>query len=90
MKFNDLPMELQDELLKQSKDISVEMGIVDDLLDMDAWNIPLTDVCDKLLKVNDALLKITKLNLSIVSALDEYSNQLAAESGQTEPESVEG
>lgn len=89
MKFNDLPMELQDELLKQSKDISVEMGIVDDLLDMDAWNIPLTDVCDKLLKVNDALLKITKLNLSIVSALDEYSNQLAAESGQTEPESVE-
>lgn len=90
MKFNDLPMELQDELLKQSKDISVEMGIVDDLLDMDAWNIPLTDVCDKLLKVNDALLKITKLNLSIVSALDEYSNQLAAESGQTEVESVEG
>lgn len=89
MKFHDLPMELQDELLKKSKDISVEMGIVDDLLDMDAWNIPLTDVCDKLLKVNDALLKITKLNLSIVSALDEYSNQLAAESGQTEPESVE-
>lgn len=89
MKFHDLPMELQDELLKQSKNISVEMGIVDDLLDMDAWNIPLTDVCDKLLKVNDALLKITKLNLSIVSALDEYSNQLAAESGQTEPESVE-
>lgn len=90
MKFNDLPMELQDELLKQSKDISVEMGIVDDLLDMDAWNIPLTDVCDKLLKVNDALLKIAKLNLSIVSALDEYSNQLAAESGQAEPESAEG
>lgn len=89
MKFNDLPMELQDELLKQSKDISVEMGIVDDLLDMDAWNIPLTDVCDKLLKVNDALLKITKLNLSIVSALDEYSNQLATESGQAESESVE-
>lgn len=89
MKFHDLPMELQDELLKQSKDISVEMGIVDDLLDMDAWNIPLTDVCDKLLKVNDALLKITKLNLSIVSALDEYNNQLAAESGQTEVESVE-
>lgn len=89
MKFHDLPMELQDELLKQSKDISVEMGIVDDLLDMDAWNIPLTDVCDKLLKVNDALLKITNLNLSIVSALDEYSNQLAAESGQAEPESVE-
>lgn len=89
MKFHDLPMELQDELLKQSKNISVEMGIVDDLLDMDAWNIPLTDVCDKLLKVNDALLKITKLNLSIVSALDEYSNQLAAESGQAEPESVE-
>ena len=89
MKFNDLPMELQDELLKQSKDISVEMGIVDDLLDMDAWNIPLTDVCDKLLKVNDALLKITKLNLSIVSALDEYSNQLATESGQAELESVE-
>lgn len=90
MKFHDLPMELQDELLKQSKDISIEMGIVDDLLDMDAWNIPLTDVCDKLLKVNDALLKITKLNLSIVSALDEYSNQLAAEGGQTEVESVEG
>ncbi len=89
MKFNDLPMELQDELLKQSKDISVEMGVVDDLLDMDAWNIPLTDMCDKLLKVNDALLKIAKLNLSIVSALDEYSNQLAAESGQAEPESVE-
>ena len=89
MKFHDLPMELQDELVKQSKDISVEMGIVDDLLDMDAWNIPLTDMCDKLLKVNDALLKITKLNLSIVSALDEYSNQLAAESGQAEPESVE-
>lgn len=90
MKFNDLPMELQDELLKKSKDISVEMGIVDDLLDMDAWDIPLTDVCDKLLKVNDALLRITKFNLSIVSALDEYSNQLAAESGQTEVESVEG
>lgn len=90
MKFNDLPMELQDELLKKSKDISVEMGIVDELLDMDAWNIPLTDVCDKLLKVNDALLRITKFNLSIVSALDEYSNQLAAESGQTEVESVEG
>lgn len=90
MKFNDLPMELQDELLKQSKDISVEMGIVDDLLDMDAWNIPLTDVCDKLLKVNDALLRITKFNLSIVSTLDEYSNQLAAESGQMEVESVEG
>lgn len=89
MKFNDLPMELQDELLKQSKDISVEMGIVDDLLDMDAWNIPLTDVCDKLLRVNDALLNITKLNLSIVSALDEYSDQLAAESGQAESESVE-
>lgn len=90
MKFHDLPMELQDELLKKSKDISVEMGIVDDLLDMDAWNIPLTDVCDKLLKVNDALLRITKFNLSIVSALDEYSNQLAAEGGQTEVESVEG
>lgn len=90
MKFHDLPMELQDELLKKSKDISVEMGIVDDLLDMDAWDIPLTDVCDKLLKVNDALLRITKFNLSIVSALDEYSNQLAAESGQTEVESVEG
>ena len=90
MKFNDLPMELQDELLKKSKDISVEMGIVDELLDMDAWNIPLTDVCDKLLKVNDALLRITKFNLSIVSTLDEYSNQLAAESGQTEVESVEG
>lgn len=89
MKFNDLPIELQDELLKKSKDISVEMGIVDDLLDMDAWNLPLADVCDKLLKVNDALLRITKFNLSIVSALDEYSNQLAAESGQMEPESVE-
>lgn len=89
MKFHDLPMELQDELLKQSKDISVEMGIVDDLLDMDAWNLPLTDVCDKLLKVNDALLRITKFNLSIVSALDEYSNQLAAENGQAGPESVE-
>lgn len=77
MKINDLPEEIQKVLIEKSEEMSKEMAAVDDLLDMDAWNTPITEVCDSLVQVNESLLRIAKINLAMMSVLTDYVKNLA-------------
>lgn len=76
LKLTEVPEQVQEAMVEKSEEMSAEMEKVNDLLTMDAWEMPIEEVCGRLVQINESLLRIAKINIFMVSAMSDYVKSL--------------